>query len=304
MRNRIDNILLCLLWVLAVTLGASFWFNTQFGFNIFSGANWQYLAYLQASQSHVRPMFYVSLASAIFILIFGLYILMRPRRRKIRIAQTITVTDTAPKSADDTATDASTIDIVAAEPAPKAPPAPSGPIDAKRPPRLNLPRINNTAPQPRPSQQPLGGTFLQPNTNPDANAAEIRKIFEDAGYIIKKNPQIGTLRPSLFAIGTNEVLWIGASNISTADLRRAIDKLSNIFTDTLDNIEINVNGFVINATDATTSEFQDILMFADVNGLRDYMAGHRNPPPPPNDEGNFDAYSAYIGTVIDYIGKM
>ncbi len=302
MRNRIDNILLGILWVLAVTLGTSFWFNTQFGFNMFSDAHWQYLAYLQASQSHVRPMFYVSLAAAIFILIFGLYILMRPRRRKIRLGQKPIVADMNKKPVNNTQTDASTIDIVAAEPTPK--PATASPvIDSKRPPRLNLPPITNRAPQPHQSQ-PLGTTMLQPNTSPDANAAEIRKIFEDAGYLIKKNPQIGNTRPSLFAIGTNEVLWIGASNISTTDMRRAINKLSNIFTDTLDNIEININGFVINATDAATSEFQDILMFADVNALRDYMAGHHNPPLPPDDEGNFDAYSAYIGTVIDYIGKM
>ena len=109
---------------------------------------------------------------------------------------------------------------------------------------------------------------------------------------------------ALLAIGTNETLWMGGVGIKTTDMRAAIDKLAQIFTDTLDETYININGFVIAAPDAATSEFQDILMFNTTNELRDYIARMPNPPLPDDDDGIFDAYSEYIDAVINHIGKI
>lgn len=97
---------------------------------------------------------------------------------------------------------------------------------------------------------------------------------------------------------------MGGVGIKTTDMRAAIDKLAQIFTDTLDETYININGFVIAAPDAATSEFQDILMFNTINELRDYITRMPNPPLPDDDDGIFDAYSEYIDAVINHIGKI
>lgn len=87
-------------------------------------------------------------------------------------------------------------------------------------------------------------------------------------------------------------------------IRNAIDKLNQIFSDTLEDVYIAVNGFAINAPDAATTEFEDILMFPSTDALNEYMQEHQNPQPAPDEKENFDAYSEYIDTVIGYIGKL
>lgn len=314
MKDRIDHILLGLLWLLAATLGTSFWFNTNYGFNIFSGPHWEYLAYLQASRTPVRVGFYISLAVAIFIAILGLYLLIRPRFKKIKFpwahqrnkknqvalakTQTISKSNNNPPIADTTA---STVEIMPAEIPPQPTPAPM-PTSA-RPPRLVLPTMNNShisappAPVLAETIAPLGTPV------PSQNQPEIREIFTQAGYTVKKSPKLSGVQTALLAIGTNETLWMGAVGIKTTDLRRAMDNLSQVFSDTLDDIFIGINGFVIAAPDATTSEFQDILMFNSIADLREYMAQHPNPPLASDDHENFAAYSQYIDTVINYVDK-
>ncbi|MBQ8294541.1 MAG: hypothetical protein IJX89_04105 [Alphaproteobacteria bacterium] len=303
MRNKLDNILLGILWLLAVTLGTSFWFNTQFGFNIFSSAHWQYLAYMQASQMPVKPMFYGSMFVIMFIAIFGLYLLIRPRFRKIKLpVRHITNTPTTPQSAP-AASPAPTPQLVAQTTiAPtQAQPTPQIPDSGPRPPRLNIPTISA-----RPIAQPIA---QQPSPTPAQNSPqtdwpELRQIFESAGYTVKTAPHIGTLQTSLLAIGTNETLYIGAVGVPTAALQTAIEKLTQVFSDTLDDIVINITGFIIAAPDATTTNTTDILLFDTPGALREYMTEHPNAPLPDDDGGNFDAFSAYISTVIDYIGKI
>ena len=152
MRNRIDTILLGLLWLLASTLGTSFWLNTRFGFNIFSAQHWQYLAYLQAAHTPVQTMFYVSVIMSVLITVFGLYILVRPRLRRIRLprrpasntAMQTTAQQHIQKSVPQPTSnpDSSTIEIVRGESAPKPAPAPQTVPTPARPPRLNIPTIN------------------------------------------------------------------------------------------------------------------------------------------------------------------
>ncbi len=320
MKNKIDKILLGLLWLLAITLGTSFWFNTNFGFNIFAAQHWQYLAYMQASQTPVTPMFYISLVLAILIAIAGLYILLRPGFRKIKLP-IIRTNEHTPKHKKQTPeniknpenhahTDstpinetASTLDILSPEqtPAPIVPPTPTLP----RPPRLKMPMTNNyIAPGPGQTQSTSNTNTLVTNAPTITDMPEVREIFRDTGYTVKQSPKINGIQTTLLAIGVNETLWIGAVGVKTTDMRRAIDTLSSIFSDTLDDIEILINGFVLNAPDAATSEFQDILMFDSPDQLRTYMNEHQNPALSPDEQENFDAYSEYIDTVITYIGKM
>lgn len=329
MRNRIDYILLGVLWLLAATLATSFWFNTAFGFNIFSAQHWQYLGYMQASNQTVRPMFYISMIVAVFATIGGMYLLLRPRMRRIKLPKIIRKT-TPPNDISNNATpattqyvppaqhsepkpqntDASTIDIMPGvtqntAPAPQAPAQKSAASEhAVRPPRLNLPAGASTRPAPSAAPQRQSQFVNVSAPDPQKYVEPLREIFESAGYTPKGTPKIGNVHTALLAIGTNEVLWMGAVGVSTTDMRAAIDKLTRVFSDTLEDIIIDVNGFVINAPDAATSEFQDILMFDSIDAVRDYITAHPNAPAAPDDMGNFEAYSAYISTVVDYIGKI
>lgn len=310
MRIRFDNILLSILWLLAVTLGACFWFNIAFGFDIFSSTHWGYVASMQASQTPIKPGFYVSMAVVIFVTIFGMYVIVRPRRRRIRLP----VVKSKSKKQTSTPTviqqnpDASTIDILPAgmQPATMKPaPVNNAPSVAMRPPRLNIPtptrpvmppspNPTQTAPQPSPT----------PQSAPSSDWPELREIFKDAGYTIKSTPRVNGVQIALAAIGTNEVLWIGCVGVATTAVRAIIDKFNQIFTDTLDETEIDIHGFAIAAPDAATSEFTDILMFDTPAALREYINENPNPPLPDDDDGMFDAFSEYIDAVINHIGKI
>ena len=121
--------------------------------------------------------------------------------------------------------------------------------------------------------------------------------------MVKSAPRINGTQIALLAIGANETLWIGGVGIKTTDMRTAIDRLQQIFSDTLDETYIDVTGFVIAAPDAATSEFTDILMFNSMSELREYMRDKSNPVLT-DDDGMFDAYSDYIDAVISHIGKI
>lgn len=306
MRTRLDNILLGILWLLAATLGTSFWFNTKYGFNIFSAQHWQYLAYLQASKTPVVPSFYISLGIAVFVTIFGLYFLIQPKLRKIVLPIRKNISQPAKSeiniqksTAPDTRTQiAQTQSIPQPEPTPQpAPPAAAARPATLRPPHLTLPPANSYAHAPAPTPKATA-------QNNDADNAAIAEIFAQNGYSVKKTPYINGWRPNLLAIGTNEVLWIGAVGADTARVKKAIDKLNQIFSDTLDDVYIGINGFSINAPDAQTAEFDDILLFDTIDGLSEYMRAHPNSQPTPEEKENFDAYSEYIDTVIGYIGNL
>lgn len=299
MRDKLDNFLLATLWIFASTLGVCFWFNIRFGFNIFSSAHWHHLAYMQASQNPVSPAFYISMVISVIVVICGLYMMIRPRFRKFKIPVRKTHKPSPNIQSQHIAPQPAPIQTptVAQTPAPTSEPAPAPVSTAPtltRPPRLNIAVTPQLHSAPLPQQ-----TIQTPSM-----ASELREIFHGAGYTVKNNPRIGTTQTELFAIGTNEVLWIGAVGIPTTDLQRAIDTVNQIFSDTLDDIIINVNGFIISAPDANAPGAPDILTFDKIDTLRQYMSEHKNPPLDEDDNGNFDAFSAYISTVIDYLGKI
>lgn len=297
MNKQIERILICLLWLLAATLGTSFWLGTVFGFNIFSAQHWQYLAYLQASQTPIRPAFYISLTSAIVITIAVLYILIRPKgilRRRIGIgrARNKTAAMTTPTVTPEP-TPAADTPIAPAASRPAAP-------QMRRPPRITPPAANAFQPAattptvtPAPPHGPAANTL---------NFDDLRDIFDRAGYSVKRSPQIGNFKPAVFAIGTYETLWMGGVGIDQAPLAAAMERLGTVFSDTLDDIQINIYGFII--APATAVSDNNILTFPDTDALAAYMAAHKNTPPEDADgRENFDAYSEYIDTVINYMDK-
>ena len=251
MKYRIDNILLTLLWLLAGILGASFWFYTIFSFNIFSAKHWEYLSYLQASQSQIKSTFYISFVIIIFIMLFGLYVLIRPKFRKIKLQKPIkTYTQNTEKSEGMKAkpitdTDSSNLNKL---------PETHQSLDQKeypqpnliRPPRLNIPNVNILQNADRKNVK----TTSNQTAKKQQEYPEIKEIFSEAGYIVKDNPKINGEKTALFAIGTNENLWIGCVDIKSSLLNSMISKLSAIFTDTLEDIYININGFIIKSDDS------------------------------------------------------
>ena len=303
MRNKYDNILLGLLWVIASTLGITFWFNTHFGFNIFSATHWQHLAHMQAVQQPIRPMFYISMVFSVIIVLFGLYLLFRPRthKQKYPIPHIHHSTPHAPIAPQPTPSQ----QHIPGPTTPAATPVAPHPVPEThltRPPRLSisipptLPSTNHTAPKP--------ATPAPTPQNNGENWPELKQIFEETGYTTKRAPRIDDLQTSLLAIGTNETLWIGAVGVTTEKLKSAIDTLTQIFTDTLDSIYIDVHGFIIAAPDSDSPIISDILTFDSMTTLRNYMKNHQNPPLPEDGAEDFDAFSEYISTVIEYLEKM
>ncbi|MBQ4070264.1 MAG: hypothetical protein IJD52_02725 [Alphaproteobacteria bacterium] len=296
MRNKIDNILLGTLWVLACTLGGSFWFNIKYGFNIFSKSHWHHLAYMQASQMPVKTSFYISMVIAVFLAIFGMYLLFRPKFRRIKIHVQMPSKQPTVPATQNTPQPVTPPTPQNTAPSPQQPITPNIPLS--RPARLN---INTPATFMPPTQSATPAT--QPPKASDSDWPELRKIFESVGYTVKKNPRIGKLQTALFAIGTDEVLYLGAMGASVSDMQAAINKLQQIFADTLEDIYIDTIGFIIGAPD-TPDANSPILTFSSVSELRTYMQSHPNKQPSDDEAANFDAYSGYISTVIDYIGKI
>ncbi len=298
MRNRTNNILIGLLWLLAISLGTSFWFNTQYGFNIFSLQHWQYLAYMQASGQPVKSGFYISFLIIVIIAVLGLYKLLQPKNHGSIMPTRDNLQRPAQpqQSIQPIIQETKPIEVST----PQEPAAPTMP-GMVRPPRLNIPAVTRTtAPTPR---VPLTATAPStPKVDPEQEYADIHEIFTSAGYVYKGSPRIKNVQTSVIAIGTDEVLWIGATGVSTPDMQRAIDTLNGVFADTLDDIEININAFIIGATDNVDNS--SIMRFASVDELRAFINEHKNTQPDEDEQENFDAYSGYIGTVVDYIGKI
>ena len=316
MRDKINNILLGTLWLTVASLGLCFWFNNQFGFNIFSASHWKYLGYMQAAQIPVNSTFYISMIIAVFSIIYVLYLLLRPHVRKIPIPHRYTShsphRDASSKPTNPVANTPPTaqstpVASMPQQPQPESTPSPNQipEINLTRPPRLNL-SVTPTL-HPTPVAQPVPTTSptppVQQKTGTD-DWPQLRQIFESAGYVIKPTPRIGGVQTSLFAIGTNETIWIGAVGIKTSTLQSALDIINQIFADTLDDITINVNGFVLSPLDIDNPESPDILTFDTPSSLDKYMHEHENPPIPSDDDGNFDAFSSYISTVIEYLDKI
>ena len=315
MKKNFENILLGLLWLLAATLGTTFWFNTRFGFNLFSGAHWDYLATQQATRAPVSFWFYFSFVAATFITLLVLYLLIHPRKRNIKISAPEKPVQTTSQSA--TNNDASQINIIPGAvqhtPIENTTPGPTAPLPP-RPPRLNIAPSNtfapamatvpaqNGTPTPAPMTTMTPAIQSMPKQEAKQDWPEIREIFSMAGYVIKPEPRINGKKMALLAIGTDEVLWIGATAISTTEMQACVAKLKQLFHDTLEEIEIKVNAFVLNPTDSTTDS--DIVIFDSIDSLRNYINTHRNAPLAADDAENFTAYSEYITTVIEYIGKL
>ncbi len=273
MKKQIDNFLLGTLWILAVILGATFWFNTRFAFNLFDGEHWRYLGGLQAANTPITYGFYISMIVAVVVMLGGLYLIVRPKFRKIKLA----------------------------------PPAPPKEQDAQhstlntghspaRPPRLMS--ANTPPPSPPPALLPTPIPVVEQNFD------EVNKIFTDAGYLVKTPPTVAGLKPALFAIGPGEVLWIGVIGDKVVRLVAAVEKLRTIFMDTLEDVPIEIHPFIVDAKKPVHQADVHIQEFDTIENLREFITNNPAPDMNSDEQENFTAYSEYIDTVSGYLNKL
>lgn len=292
---------------MSVVLGMTFWLNTKFGFNLLSAKHWQELASLQAAHTPIDKTFYISLGVGVFILIFGLYLIFRPRFRKLPkpvIPQQPTpqihqqpVMEQKQPAPQQTIQQTQPVQKTHTEPEPQEQDVPVSAL-MNRPPKLNLPRNmetlaqNNYMKQQNPAPNNSG-----PQQNTTIYDQELRNIFEQNSYVVKPNLTISGLKTNLFAIGNHEVLWMGAVDCDMNKLKASIGKLRALFEETLEDIPINIFAFILDTKNVYTPG-DDIMIFHSIEEISEFISNNPADNIDEDEKENFDAYSDYIDNII------
>lgn len=311
MKRFLDKFLLGILWLLSITLITTLWMNTNYGFDMLSAAHWEYLATLQAHRSEIKPDFYISLIGALFIALVGLYLIVRPRTRRIKMQTpeapktNIIVQPTQPIIQPTPKTETHKTEK---EPEPNFTPRPAPAISlSARPmsPTGLRPPITQPRTVPTPPLQPAP-KFAAPvpkvqNTPPP----EIQSALETNEYIIKKCDRIGKLQNPIVAVAYDQSVWILANHATPDNMVDAIQTLVTIFDDTLGDTanDIKLRGFIIEPTEPNKRNDNLIITFDNTADFVKYVNEHKNTKPDDYDAELFDAFSTYISTVTGYIGK-
>ena len=299
MRNKFEQILLSVLWGMSVLLGLTFWLNTKFGFNIFLIQHWHDLSVLQASQTPISIGFYLSFCIAVFVFLIGVYIILDIHNAKTVKTTAITTTTTTTVATQITPTTEQIPEKIPFQ-------APIPNINMSRPPKLNLP--NNIAQiaanhhANRTQQKPTISTIEDTSTyNP-----ELAEIFTNNAYLVKPDVIISGFKTNLFAIGYNEVVWVGAVNCDLNQFKQKIQKLKTTFSQTLEDIPITVYSFILDIMHKYDSQQNesDLFIFHSINELKQFISQSQGEDIPESDQENFDAYSEYIDTIIKYIKNI
>lgn len=293
LHERINYILLGTLWCMAMVLGLDFCLNTVYNFNMFSSAHWAYIANAQAQNQQIATGFYIAITLAITLGIFGLYMLFRPRFRKI----ILTKPEPTPMPAPDITPPAQD----AISQTPTTPQTTNDPV-IQRPPRLHIQLQNNTHTTPQKTPQQNTNQTKNTEQQKPRYVHEIRDIFEKNNYIVLNPKKISNTEISLIALGSNETLWLGACDISHEQMADIILAFKSVFGETLQDIEIDINAFIINPTD--NEHVDAILDFTSLDELSDAINENPNDEPDNDNESeNMDAFRGYIETVITYLGN-
>ena len=289
MKNKLEHILLSILLGLSVLLGLSFWVNTIYNFNIFSNAHWAEFARLQAAQTPISTGFYVSFAVAIFIFLIGLYFIYRTTLRRITKPNAIPISEQKTQ-------------IVEQQPHIVEQSHVEKPVVFdNRPPQLNLPTNMAQIAAQKYNQPKTAPRMDTPTKNPYNSI--ISEIFSNAGYVVKPNPSLSGFTPNLFAIGNNEVVWVGGIDCDMEKMMMGLQKLDSVFKETLEDIPINISAFMLD----TLNKYPDnnnMMIFKSVDELKEFIAEHPADPITETEKESFDSYSEYIDTIIQYIKNI
>lgn len=292
MKKYFEKILTTILLGTSVLLALSFWLNIRFNFNLLSAKHWNEVAQLQVSHTPISTAFYISLAVALFIFIAGLYMIFRPRFRKIP-----QLTD-SPKPTTETTTNVS-------DTKPAKTPQHTPSISLQQPPKLNLPK-NIAEIAVRHHQDMENTTTIKPTSEKglvtvyDSTLAE---IFTENKYVVKPTLKIANFTSNLFAIGKDEIAWIGGVDCDINVFKQAIEKLHSIFTETLEDIPITIYPFILDTKRIYDSD-ENIAVFHDIEDLKNAISQNQNGDISEEEKENFDAYSEYIDTIIQYAKNL
>ena len=326
---RRERFLIAILWISTVLLLALWFFNMWFGFNLFIAAHWQYLSELQVANS-VEPKFYTSVAAFVITGLAGLYLLIVPWHRRVRMRP---VSNIGFKGSASVPTSAAAV--------------PEVPI-MTRPPKLNLnnhfvpvrrdPPVVQSAPAPLPAPMPARAAppaaAAAPQTASPELVYEIRRLLDGAGFMTKTPPTIGDVKLDFWAIGPDEALVIGlildeADEITASEggdsvwraggrsylspvwqLTSATQRLEALFIEILDpELTINVLPFVFIkgrvANKDSVARVWDALgvkVFDDMKVLAEFLDGHRPGEMDETARGNYEAFTEFADTVASYFG--
>lgn len=269
MKKHFEYIFTSLLLLLSVLMGLTFWLNTFFNFDLFFPQHWKILATLQASNTPINPNFYLSFFVADAVFICGLYIIFRPKFRhfikKEKKQENKPIIQQTPQN--------TTSELV------------------KQPQHLILPKNISAIRNKFEIEQ-------QAENQKRDLKQQITDIFSSANFIVKKTPKISNMDTCLFAIGSDETLWVGAIDCDIQTMQTAIETLQSVFSDTLDDVEINISSFILD-TKNTISENDSVHIFHTTEELKQFMKNNKNPEP--EDKDLFEAFDGFINGVIDYI---
>lgn len=301
MKKNFEYILLSILFGTSVLLGLSFWLNIKFGFNLFSAQHWDELSKLQAAHTPISPIFYISIGIAIFLFISGLYMIFKPRFRDIfkQMKEKTQQKQSVVKEAPVLKTISEPEPIKTEQKTEKEPE--NLQINSFRPRRLDLPKNISEVAAAKHAQSNITPN-VQPKDTTEYNET-LEEIFKENNYTVKKPPVISGFTPNLFAIGTKETLWIGAIDCDIEKIRNSIKKLSEVFSDTLSDIEIHINAFLIDTMGRYNSD-NDIKIFQNIDLLRQFISDNPGEKIKEDEQEDFDAYSEYIDTIIQYIKNI
>lgn len=273
MNKLLEKFLLICLWLITSILFTSFWFNYMFNFNLLSLSHWKYLRDLQISSVNINPFFYISIIFISLISLFTLYLILKPKFRKINL-QTHEINQIKKLDTQNEITKINSFNNEESN-------------ELKRPPRLNIPNIKGN----------LKTNHFVKTLNDDYKT-ELENIFKKSGFITKKIPY--NLQLSLIAIGSNESIWIGATNTTIENIKNIKNKFLDVFSETLDDININLNLFIINTNESSTDK--EVMKFNSILDVETFMNNNKSIITDDEKE-DFDAYSEYIDVVIDYLSR-
>ena len=296
MNNKIERLLLVFLLGISVLMGLSFWLNTFFGFNLFCTEHWHELSRLQALKAPIANGFYVSISFSIFLFVFGLYLIYMPTLK--RVYQKVVKKEISVPKPELNTVQEKTEEIT---------PAPTDRISLSRPPRLNLPGNAAKRAAERHEEmmkQPSGVT----NSKADSQTVSpynsiLAQIFSDNGFTVKPVSLIAKFKPNLFAIGPNEVIWLGAVDADMNGLTKAVAELDSIIKTSLDDVEIYINTFMID-TMGQQQPNDSVMVFKSVDELKTFVQNNPADKITEDNAENFAAYSEYIDTILQYVKNI
>nr|MBQ0091440.1 hypothetical protein [Candidatus Enterousia merdequi] len=126
--------------------------------------------------------------------------------------------------------------------------------------------------------------------------------FTNNGYEVCDLIRIDGKYPAVIAIGSDEKLFIATLNNDFYTLQNMLKRIELCFADTLEGINIDTR--VLCVSNKNVDLGNKVIRFASVDALDKYLASHPNIRPKTKSErDDFNAYSEYIGTAIDYLFK-